>query len=140
MKTARSLFAILICISCLAACLAVGALNRTPVFSGANEYCLYLKNSSSRPFIATENPAVDKLLLPVVGESGVYEGDCAEKIIAQFHATVLFCEEVCGVSNYYCYSPDLGEGTFLGGAFVNLHIAVKGERTAVGTPLVFGGY
>ena len=52
----------------------------------------------------------------------------------------MFTETEGGVTNYYLYSEKLGEGIALGGYVVNLHIAVRGERTAVGTPMIFGGF
>ena len=80
-----------------------------------------------------------KLFTPVAGESARYAGDRCEGIREQFSARLLFTEEVCGVVNYYLYSPRLGEGVVLNGFLVNLHIAVGEEQTAVGTPLIFGG-
>ncbi|MDE6274106.1 MAG: hypothetical protein K2L87_03555 [Clostridiales bacterium] len=126
----------------VAACIAVLALfSVMPVFGMGKSYTLYNGASSSSFMVATNAPMLDKARLKsVAGESTVYGGDKYEQLKAQFSATLLFTEEACGVTNYYLYSPDLGDGVYLNGAFINLHIAVSTEQTAVGTPLIFGGY
>ena len=60
----------------------------------------------------------------------------AEKYGAKF----LFSERAAEVTNYYYYSPRLCGGVEIGGALVNLHVAVRGEGASVGSPLIFGGY
>ena len=40
----------------------------------------------------------------------------------------------------YIDPPRLGGAVLLGGRAVNLHIAVRGQGAAVGSPLIFGGY
>ena len=128
----------------LAACLMSAAfalmLAASPVFQGGQNYELYLGASSSSRQLVTDNPLRDKLLLPVVGESARYDGDRAEEIISAFKGTLQFTEEADGVVNYYLYSQMLGEPVLLNGYAVNLHVAVRSERTAVGTPLIFGGF
>ncbi len=129
-------------IATIGACLICGAfayaLTRSPVFDG-DGYELYA-GTSSAAVIVTDSPATLKLTLPVAGESARWEGDLAAELLARFEAKVLFCEEVCGIRNYYCHSPQLGEGVLLNGVRVNLHIAVSGDRTAAGTPIIFGGF
>lgn len=129
-------------IAIIGACIACGAfayaLTRSPVFDGEG-YELYT-GTSSAGVIVTDAPAAVKLTLPVAGESARWEGDLAAELLARFEAKVLFCEEVCGIRNYYCHSPQLGESVLLNGVRVNLHIAVSGDRTAAGTPIIFGGF
>lgn len=129
-------------IAIIGACIACGAfayaLTRSPVFDGEG-YELYT-GTSSAGVIVTDAPAAVKLTLPVAGESARWEGDRAAELLERFDAKVLFCEEVCGIRNYYCSSPLLGEGVLLRGVRVNLHIAVSGSRTAAGTPVIFGGF
>ena len=111
-----------------------------PVFAGGFGYELYYGDSSSCLLKRTDEPLFDKLAGGVMGESARYAGDRYEEIKARFHAELLFEEDVCGVKNYYLYSPDLGGGVYLNGYLVNLHIATGKEETAAGTPLIFGGY
>ncbi len=110
-----------------------------PSFSGGESYTLSLGQSSSARMVTMETPP---LVLPpeVRGESTVYEGSCAEEFLAAYRARVLFTEEAAGTVSCYCYSPYLGEGILLNGVCVNLHIAEGEGRTAVGTPVIFGGF
>ena len=115
-------------------------LTLSPVFPRGERYELYLGNSSSL-CVETDQPFLDKLRLGGVrGESVRYTGDCAEELFSRYHARVLLVEKACGVTNYYCYSPLLGEGVRVGGQYVNLHVAVSEEQTAAGTPIIFGGF
>lgn len=111
-----------------------------PVFEKGSGYELYLAPHSSALTIRTDDPARDKLKYVVKGESVRYDGDEKDALIARFRAKVLMTEEAAGVVNYYCFSPLLGEGVSLYGRTVNLHIAVSKTQTAVGTPLIFGGF
>lgn len=113
----------------------------SPVFPKGERYELYLGESSSALCVETDTPFLDKLRLGGVrGESVRYNGDCAEELISRYHARVLHVETVCGVTNYYCYTPLLGNSVCVDGYGVNLHIAVSGAQTAAGTPLIFGGF
>lgn len=114
---------------------------RAPVFERGEEHTFYLGDSSSAFSVRTNAPVRAKLLLgDVKGESVVYDGDQYEKLKEKFRAKLLFSETVCGVTSYYLHSPLLGKGLELNGHIVNLHIAVSGEKTAAGTPLIFGGW
>lgn len=115
------------------------ALIRSPVFAG-NEYEFSLGSSSSARIVRTDAPALFKFFTDAAGESARFAGDVHEALFAQLRAQVLFTEEACGVTAYYCYSPLLGEGVLLGGRRVNLQVAVGNGRTAAGTPLIFGGF
>ena len=116
-------------------------LTLSPVFPRGEYYELYLGENSSGPCVATENPFLDKLRLGGVrGESVRYAGDRADELLSRYHARVLYEEPACGVMNYYCYSPLLGNSVRLMGYYVNLHIAVSETQTAAGTPIIFGGF
>lgn len=116
-------------------------LYRAPVFGRGERYTLYFGGNSSAEALVTEEPLLAKLLIgKVAGESAEYRGDRYLALKQCFRARLLFCETACGVKNYYLHSPLLGEGVLLCGEEVNLHIVVSGERTAVGTPLIFGGF
>ena len=116
------------------------ALTRAPAFAGGSGYEFSGGASSSAGIVRTDDPALYKLFHAAAGESVRYEGDRYEALKREFSATLLFTEQACGVINYYLYSPRLGEGVWIGGCCVNLHIAVDDDRTAAGTPLIFGGF
>lgn len=123
----------------LCACAAF-ALTRLPVFAQGENYELSYAASSSACMAVTDNPLLIKLTHKTAGESVRYVGDCYECVKERFCAELVFCERAAGVTNYYLYSPLLGEPVDLGGRLVNLHVAVSDTQTAVGTPLIFGGY
>lgn len=140
MRIARELILVLLLTACV---LAVCVFRYLPVFGQAESYRFYLGASSSARSFASESPLIDKLMAErVAGESAEYRGDRYAELKELFRARLLFREEACGVVNYYLYSPYLGDCVYLNGYAVNLHIAVEksGERTAAGTPLIFGGY
>ena len=112
-----------------------------PAFRGGERYTLYFGETSSARMLTFEGDALP-LLLPsgVRGESVLYAGDCAEKLLFAYGARVLFTERTGETVSYYCRSPLLGEGILLNGERVNLHIAAGGGQTAAGTPLIFGGF
>lgn len=117
------------------------AIWNAPAFDEGECYTFYSeKNSSCRAYVS-DAPALDKLLLGhVAGESVRYAGDRQIELEKKFRARLLFTEEVCGIVNYYYESPDFRESVMLYGRPVNLHIAVGGGKTTVGTPLIFGGF
>ena len=75
---------------------------------------------------------------------GTSAGGLTEKEAAaraeKYGAKFLFSEREAEVTDYYYYSPRLCGGVKIGGALVNLHVAVRGEGASVGSPLIFGGY
>ena len=44
------------------------------------------------------------------------------------------------IVNYYCFSPQLESQIEIGEYTVNLHVAQSQTTTAVGTPIIFGGF
>lgn len=115
------------------------------LFAGAESYIFYTGSQSSNAQITLaegEDAARVKFFLSdVTGESARYES--AESAFAQaerYGAKLLFCERAAEVTNYYYYSPRLCGGVEIGGALVNLHVAVRGAGASVGSPLIFGGY
>ncbi len=117
------------------------AIGNTPVFEAGQAYTYYLSANSSALAVQTQSPALKKLSLgKTAGESTQYIGDRYRELCEKYRAELLFEEHVCGIANYYLYSPLLGSGVLLDGYAVNLHIAVGEETTTVGTPLIFGGY
>ena len=117
----------------------VYALAKSPVFERGERYEFYTGTSSDQIVLA-RSPLEKLTLSNIKGESVRYEGDRAQELISRFQAKILFIEEAAGVVNYYCYSPFLEGAVELRGERVNLHIATSGERTAAGTPIIFGGF
>ena len=120
-------------------------LDKNLLFAGADSYIFYTgsQNSNAQITLADGEDAarVKFFLAGVTGESARYES--AESAFAQaerYGAKLLFCERAAEVTNYYYYSPRLCGGVKIGGALVNLHVAVRGEGASVGSPLIFGGY
>jgi hypothetical protein len=89
-----------------------------------------------------------------IGEIFFVTGECVEQefssvtvakayaktIVERYRAVVLFEEEIDGIKCLYAYAEGFGNGVTVYGKRVNLHIAVKNNRCAVGTPMIFGGY
>lgn len=117
-------------------------------FSGG-ESVYYLCSASSQADVKAQLSFAD--LARLKGESAVYvferteggfAGDAAvaEEIMRKYRAELCFTEDVCGTLSYYCYSPLLKGGIELNGRKINLHIAVREDALAVGSPIIFGGY
>lgn len=137
-RAVKTFFAVACAVVCAAA---LYAAFRSPVFGQGYAYTFYLGADSSSLAVQTDTPALTKLLLgETAGESARFGGDRFEELKERFRAELLFSESACGITNYYLYSPALGEGVWLNGYCVNLHIAVNGTYTAAGTPLIFGGF
>lgn len=64
----------------------------------------------------------------------------AEEIANYFGAEILFIEKTNGTLSVYCHSGQMQGGVRLQGEWVNLHIALRGQTCAVGTPLIFDGF
>lgn len=104
----------------------------------------YLKSTSSQALIKDELSFFD--LFSLTGESVVFslQGNAGEErakeIMREYKGTLLFTESAGGTLSYYCFARGLGKGVLLNGVFVNLHIAIRGDTCAVGTPILFGGF
>lgn len=141
MRRLSRIAALLVPAAALCCALAGCILCASPVFAGGTGYELYFGDSSSARIRMSDDPVLDKLLLPSVrGESARYAGDRYEELKERFCAELVFCETADGTVNYYLRSPRLGACVRLKEGDVNLHIAVRGEVTAAGTPLIFGGF
>lgn len=70
-----------------------------------------------------------------------YESELpAENVLSSLGATVLFTEQVCGVTSYYAVA-DLPFAVELNGKTVNLQVAVREDGSVkVGSPIIFGAY
>ncbi len=124
------------------------AMQTHTAFASGKEYTFYCGTASSQAAIVTCKPAFAafyKYFLgdAVKGESTVYAAGevSAAEILASFEAELLFTETAGGTTSYYCYAEALGAPVEIGPYAVNLHVAVGAAgETAVGTPLIFGGF
>ncbi len=121
--------------------LAVWSMGATsfPQIEGERTY--YLCSKSSQALVKNKLSPLDFVALQ--GESVTFSySDFSEVecIMDEYNAEVLFTESAAETTSYYCYSPRMRGGVKIGKYFVNLHIAVRGERCAVGSPMIFGGF
>ncbi len=141
----RCVFPFFAALICMALLILPQLADEKPLFAGAQSYLFYTRSASSQAQIVhatPENAAYIRLsLFDRTGESAFF--DRAEDAFAQaeiYGARLLFTEKAGDVTNYYYYSPRLGECVLLSGQAVNLHIALRGESGCAGSPLIFGGY
>ena len=108
------------------------------------ERVFYLESASSQGLRKTELSVRD--YAKVKGESVTFfldgkDGEeTVEEILSLYNARILFVEDSSDVRSYYCYTVKWKECIAVGGYAVNLHIALSGERCAVGTPMIFDGF
>lgn len=108
------------------------------------ERVFYLHSASSQGLRKTELTLRD--YANITGESvrfsrGEQNAEALAQYIAkQYGAEILFTEEACGITSYYCHTARWKESIAVNGARVNLHIAVSEEECAVGTPIIFDGF
>ena len=112
---------------------------------GAGERTYYLYSASSQAKIKKHISLRERAFLQ--GESVEYSlltgtdgEELAYSILKELGGELLFTEYACGVRSYYAYAPDLYNAVGIKDTRVNLHVAVKDGRIAVGSPLIFGGY
>ncbi len=103
---------------------------------------LGLQKNSLSPFdiMRVKGECVHTTLSAYTGGRYAVKKDFAEKIAENFHAKILFFEEVNGTISYYAYTNEWADSVCLYGQKINLHIAIGDERLTVGTPIIFGGY
>ena len=132
-------------IACLLTGICVFLMHASAFAGGKNTYYLY-SASSQAEIKESLKPAE---FADLKGESAVYvfengaEGTdetFVERILDEYRAEICFVEEAAGTLCYYCHSPRLKNGVMLEGQKINLHIAVRAESIALGTPIIFGGY
>lgn len=141
-KCVSAFFVLLLCLALL---VIPQVLGEGLLFDAGEIYIFYSGSSSSGAQVTLadgENAARVKITVrSLTGESTSYKDASAAFAQAEkYDARLLFTESAGEVRNYYYYSPRLGGAVLLGGRAVNLHIAVRGQGAAVGSPLIFGGY
>lgn len=140
------------CVSALGAFVLCLALLILPQLMGGGllfepgEYYIFYSNGANSGAEMTLVPAEDaraarRNILRLSGESTIYLDESRAFAEAEkYGAVLLFTERAGEVVNYYYYAARLSGAVALCGHAVNLHIAVGGGRSAVGSPLIFGGY
>ena len=129
---------------CLLTFVGVRAFHTSRLAFLEGERVFYLDSASSQGLRKTslslwDIPRVkgESVYIPLQEKDG---GMYASNILSSLKGEVVFTEEVCGKVSYYAYAQGLGEGLWLYGRKVNLHIAVGEEVCVVGTPIIFDGY
>ena len=115
------------------------------------EHIYYLQSASSQGLRKDSLSISD--LFNVRGESvrfvlsqGTEKEAVVEEIAGKYGATILFMEEVGGVTSYYGYTSKWADGVLLNGKKINLHIALSIDENAnqsicvIGSPIIFDGY
>ena len=126
-----------------AVCFALKATNISKLSALSGERTFYLHSASSQALIKTNLSFSD--IFRVRGESVTFslpkaEKDFVQELLNGYGAELMDIESACGVTSYYAFVPTWSEWVQREGKRVNLHIAVEGERCAVGTPIIFGGF
>ena len=107
----------------------------------------YLQSKSSQALVKHELTLGD--IFRIRGESVelVLESEDAKnpyafacQIAQSYDAELVARESLGGSVSYYFYSPRWENGAMVAGQAVNLHIAVRGDRCVVGSPIIFGGF
>lgn len=120
----------------------VGLYPHTYLPLGIN-HAYYLSNSSQN-FCTLTDPTFWELATM----QGKLHGETCEYLLSDFsldeylqkvNGNVCFVEVLFDSVNYYC-TADMPYQTQLNGQAINLHICVKQDAVAVGTPVIFGGY
>lgn len=130
---------------CLALVALPQAMNKAPLFKTGICYTLYAgsESSNARMLVCREGREwLDKLLAKgLTGESASY-GDTHTALseAKRLDTHILFVEYAAGITNYYGYSPRLSGGVTVNGERVNVHVAVSDRGSAIGTPIIFGGF
>ncbi len=132
-------------ITCLLLGVAIRGANTLSLSALEGERTYYLHAQSSQALVKSELNLQD--LLFVRGESVEFAitGDktpieYATELAKMFGAEILWQEQAGGTHSFYCFTPQWETGAIVGGRAVNLHVAVRGERCVVGTPMIFGGF
>ena len=109
----------------------------------SGERVFYLYSASSQAKCVSTLSFLD--IFCVKGESVAFDVETdgetlAREIALRYGAEIILREEAGDVVSYYAYTPAWGERVCVGGKAVNLHIAVRENACAVGTPIIFGGF
>lgn len=136
---------LLLSILCLLLTAAPQILNKGLLFKTGTSYTIYAGSASSNAkiILCKEGRELFTKLFTgeVTGESAAYaQTETAVAEAKRLGARFLFSETAAGVTNYYGYSPRIAGGIILYGKKINVHVAVSEHGSAIGSPLIFGGY
>lgn len=109
----------------------------------SGERVFYLYSASSQAKCVSSLSVLD--MFCVKGESVAFVSETdgetvVRELISRYGAEIVLREEAGGVISYYAYTPAWGERVCVNGKAVNLHIAVRENACAVGSPIIFGGF
>ena len=125
---------------CIFAALRVAHVSKLSALVG--ERTFYLDSASSQGLQKKTLSGLD--FLRVRGESVCMDTNqpsaLALATIQAYDAEIVWVEEVCGITSYYCYTNQWNESTWIAGKRINLHVAITDNRCVVGYPIIFGGF
>lgn len=137
----RGITALLAGVIAVGICLLVSVASVGKFGAYAGERTYYLDSASSQGLQTSRLEGLD--FLRVKGESVFIASDTqphVQEIIKSYGASVVWTEQIDGVTSYYCYTPRWKETVVVNGRRVNLHIACVNGGFALGSPIIFGGY
>lgn len=137
-------------IFCLFFAVGVKAVNVSRLSEIEGEHTYFLDSASSQglrkktlslaDLTRVKGECVHTLLSEYEGGRYATKSDVAQAIAQKYGAEILFTEEVGETVSYYGYTSKWTDGLYLYGSKINLHIAIEGDRLAVGTPIIFDGF
>lgn len=130
---------------CITVILSMNLFKSNLLFTGSDYYIFYSgRQYSSSKIISVssdEAMAVKSKIKNLSGESAYYlNKNMKDEILNDFNAEIVFTETIDSINNIYAYSSEIKDYIILNNRKINLHIAVSGNNTAVGSPIIFGGY
>ena len=127
----------------IATIVGVNLLCSLPLFYGLSDgYTVYLNDNSSIASAVKLNSPIYPFMAKVKGESCKVKKDgfSVDEFFKERNATILFTEELDGITCYYGYSEDIKFNTIVGDKIVNLQVAVAENSVTVGSPIIFGSF
>lgn len=135
---------------CLFFAVGVKAVNLTRLSDIEGERTFFLDSASSQglrkqslsigDFTRVRGECVHTAVSKYNGGRYATNEEIAHQVAQKYGAEILFTEKVGETVSYYAYTTRWQDGLYLYGRKVNLHVAIEGERLAVGTPIIFDGF
>lgn len=117
------------------------------LFKTEGEYVIYRgKNGSDAQMIFAlderEAASVKRKTTLYSGESVSFNGnrELAFYFVSLYDGKLVKKEVFDGIESYYYYSDEIDLYQLVDGEKVNVHVVFNGERTSVGSPIIYGGY
>ena len=122
---------------------AVGYLNRAPVFGGfASELEVYIGSPDSTAQIITIGVEQIPITNGVCGEAFTTKKQDFDLngFLSKFSAKLLFSESIEGGISYYSYSSKIKYNQTVNGKKVNLQVFIGENSVKVGSPIICGSF